>query len=75
MFNLFGCCGGRRKGGAPQTEEDRAARAMAAERAEARQKQFEQSAVGRAAMKSVKDAKKPTVATPAGGATAQDWLS
>lgn len=42
--------------------------------AEARQQQFEQSAVGRAALKAVKDAKKQD-AREAGGGTARDWLS
>jgi hypothetical protein len=42
--------------------------------AEARQRQFEQSAVGRAAIKSVKEAKKQE-ARPSGGAGASDWLS
>ena len=42
--------------------------------AEARQQQFEKSAVGRAALKAVKDAKKQD-AREAGGGTARDWLS
>lgn len=42
--------------------------------AEARQRQFEQSAVGRAALKAVKDAKRPDE-RQAGGNTASDWLS
>ncbi|KAF8071059.1 SPBC16D10.01c [Scenedesmus sp. PABB004] len=59
----------------PETEEDRQARVLAAERAEARQRQFEQSPVGRAALKAVKDAKKPEPRPNAGGSNAQDWLS
>jgi hypothetical protein len=46
----------------------------AAAQAEARQAQFERSAVGRAAIKSVKEAKK-VEQRPSGGATAQDWMS
>jgi hypothetical protein len=42
--------------------------------AEARQRQFEQSAVGRAAIKSVANAKK-VEQRPSGGAAAGDWLS
>lgn len=42
--------------------------------AQARQQQFEQSAVGRAALKAVKDAKKQD-AREAGGPSARDWLS
>ncbi|WIA11825.1 hypothetical protein OEZ86_002813 [Tetradesmus obliquus] len=80
------CCGGKRpkyaddepfgrlSAPAPQTEADREARALAAERAEARQQQFERSAVGRAAIKSVKEAKRQDE-RPAGNNTARDWLS
>jgi hypothetical protein len=42
--------------------------------AEARQRQFEQSAVGRAAIKSVKEAKRQDE-RPAANNTARDWLS
>lgn len=42
--------------------------------AQARQQQFAQSAVGRAALKAVKDAKKQD-AREAGGSSARDWLS
>lgn len=43
--------------------------------AEARQRQFEQSAVGRAALKSVKDAKRVEQRPSGAGASAQDWMS
>ncbi|EFJ52464.1 hypothetical protein VOLCADRAFT_102959 [Volvox carteri f. nagariensis] len=65
MGNCCGCCEGDKpnkggqggyatfqgsaQGGSGETEKDRAARLLAAERAEQRQKQFEQSAVGKAA--------------------------
>lgn len=90
MGACLSCCGGSRAryGGsndalfgqlpspsAPPTEQDREARALAAERAEARQRQFEQSAVGRAALKAAKDAKKPEVRPGGSGGNAQDWLT
>eukprot|EP00877_Chromochloris_zofingiensis_P002369 jgi/Chrzof1/12132/Cz06g22120.t1 len=56
-----------------QVQKDREARERAAEQAEARQRQFEKSAVGRAALKSVKEAKKQERTTT--GPTAQDWIS
>lgn len=49
-------------------------RCMLPPQAEARQRQFEQSAVGRATLKAVKEAKKPEP-RPNGGSNAQDWLS
>ena len=58
-----------------QAQRDREARARAAAQAEARQQKFEQSAVGRAALKSVQNAKKAEQRAPAGGASAGDWLS
>ncbi|GIL45563.1 hypothetical protein Vafri_2765, partial [Volvox africanus] len=62
-------------GGARETEKDREARLLAAERAEQRQKQFEQSAVGKAAYRSVQEVKD---SRKAGGGnssqpTAADW--
>mmetsp|Transcript_29175 Transcript_29175/g.74448 ORF Transcript_29175/g.74448 Transcript_29175/m.74448 type:complete len:85 (+) Transcript_29175:90-344(+) len=84
----MGCCFGKESGStgysnfaggggsAPETEQDRQARLLAAERAAARQQQFEQSAVGRAAYTAVKDAKKPAANVGnSGGADARDWLS
>jgi hypothetical protein len=71
-------------GGPPPTERDRAAQQRAAEQAEARQRAFESSAVGRAAMRAVRDAKgegpgaggkTSSAAATHSGPTAQDWLN
>jgi hypothetical protein len=51
------------------------AAAPALTQAEARQRQFEQSAVGRAALKAAKDAKKPEVRPGGSSGNAQDWLT
>ncbi|GBF93669.1 hypothetical protein Rsub_06772 [Raphidocelis subcapitata] len=82
MGAVLSCCGG---GSEPtkawgefdpsQAERDREARERAAAQAEARQQKFEQSAVGRAALKSVQNAKKAEARPGAGGAEAADWLS
>lgn len=58
-----------------QAQRDRDARERAAAQAEARQQRFEQSAVGRAAIKSVQKAKQAETRAPAGGVSAGDWLS
>lgn len=73
MGACLSCCGGT-KDDPLQAERDRQARERAAAQAEARQRQFEQSAVGRAAIKSVQNAKK-VEQRQGTGASAQDWLS
>ncbi|KAG2435078.1 hypothetical protein HXX76_007165 [Chlamydomonas incerta] len=67
--------GTRLGGGGPETERDREARALAAERATARQQQFETSAVGKAAYKSVQEVKDSRKAGGGntGQPTAADW--
>ncbi|KAG2428585.1 hypothetical protein HYH02_014287 [Chlamydomonas schloesseri] len=75
-FTGGGATGGARTGGGPETERDREARLLAAERAAARQQQFETSAVGKAAYKSVqevKDARKGGGGGNTGQPTAADW--
>ncbi|GLC34582.1 hypothetical protein PLESTB_001245700 [Pleodorina starrii] len=87
MGNCCGCCDGDEpkggqggsapaaSGGPRDTEKDREARALAAERAANRQKQFEQSAVGKAAYKSVQEVKESRKAGGGntGQPTAADW--
>ncbi|KAG7670005.1 hypothetical protein Ndes2526B_g06381 [Nannochloris sp. 'desiccata'] len=63
---------------APDTEADRQARSAAAEAAAARQTTYERSAVGKAAMKSVKaiqEEKKNPQGRPGGVDTSRDWLN
>ncbi|PNW86584.1 hypothetical protein CHLRE_02g092650v5 [Chlamydomonas reinhardtii] len=75
-FNGGGATGGTRSGGGgPETERDREARVLAAERAAARQQQFETSAVGKAAYKSVQEVKDSRKAGGGntGQPTAADW--
>lgn len=57
----------------PDTESDRAARAAAAQAAEARAAKFEQSAVGRATMKSVKAAKERSQPPSRANDDVADW--
>lgn len=64
--------GGGAPRGRPETEADRQARMLAAEKAAQRQQNFEQSAVGRAAYTAVKDAKRPVNTQPV-GVSARDW--
>mmetsp|Transcript_28602 Transcript_28602/g.91175 ORF Transcript_28602/g.91175 Transcript_28602/m.91175 type:complete len:88 (-) Transcript_28602:1977-2240(-) len=85
MWNLLCCCFGRRDdrdggllGRGQWTDLDEAeareARAKAAEMAEARQAQFDNSALGKAAKKSVRAAKAtPVASSSATGATLDDW--
>lgn len=84
MGVCLSCCGGREKDKYDEhyvtaqtttvTERDMEARLRAAEQAEARQQQFQKSPVGRAAYRSVQEAKRPEPRTNP-GPTAQDWLS
>lgn len=77
MGACLSCCGGRenRKSASHNiTEEDVEARMRAAERAVARQQEFEKSAVGKATMKAVKAAKQKEQRSE-GNDYAQDWRS
>eukprot|EP00803_Ostreobium_quekettii_P010830 evm.model.scf_150EXC.3 EVM.evm.TU.scf_150EXC.3 scf_150EXC:23643-26216(+) len=56
------------------TDMDREAQAKAAEAAQARAQQFQQTPVGRAAYKAVKEAKKQD-ARDSSSTAAQDWLT
>ncbi|KAG2500973.1 hypothetical protein HYH03_000795 [Edaphochlamys debaryana] len=74
--NFSGAAGGGGGGTRVDTEKDREARVLAAERAAARQEKFETSAVGKAAYKSVKevqDSRKTGGVGNTGQPTAADW--
>lgn len=78
MGACFSCCGGRESRRTSSshavTEQDVEARMRAAERAVARQQEFEKSAVGKATIKAVKAAKQREQ-RPEGPDLAQDWRS